>query len=162
MLAYVTTSPLAAQSCYEMFSGQLPHGETGAIVTFTGRTRDFNEHGALDGIELEHYPGMTENALAGLLRQAAERFSLIDAAVVHRVGRIANNEDIVWVGCAAMRRQAAFEAAAFIMDTLKQAVPLWKKEYVPGGESQWVQPKASDTEAAMQWWHSNDHEAQGD
>ncbi|MCU7555817.1 molybdenum cofactor biosynthesis protein MoaE [Alteromonas sp. ASW11-19] len=162
MFASVTTSPLNAPTCYETFTAQLPAGETGAIVTFTGRVRDFNDTGALDGIELEHYPGMTENAMAKLLDEARERFSLIDAGVVHRVGHIANNEDIVWVGCAAMRRQAAFDAAAFIMDTLKQAVPLWKKEFATNGEGAWVKPKASDTQAAMQWLKSDDKEAQSE
>ncbi len=87
-------------------------GNTGAIVTFTGLVRDFNNAGDIDGIELEHYPGMTEKALMLLVEQASERFSLNSAGALHRVGRIHNNEQIVWVGAAAPHRQAAFDAAA--------------------------------------------------
>ena len=81
-------------------------GNTGAIVTFTGLVRDFNNAGDIDGIELEHYPGMTEKALMKLVEQAVVRFSLSSAGALHRVGRIYNNEQIVWVGAAAQHRQA--------------------------------------------------------
>ena len=125
-------------------------GNTGAIVTFTGLVRDFNNAGDIDGIELEHYPGMTEKALMKLVEQAVVRFSLNSAGALHRVGRIYNNEQIVWVGAAAQHRQAAFDAASFLMDMLKQSVPLWKKE-LKQGESIWVKPKASDDYAALKW-----------
>ncbi|APD90186.1 hypothetical protein BM524_10490 [Alteromonas mediterranea] len=125
-------------------------GNTGAIVTFTGLVRDFNNAGDIDGIELEHYPGMTEKALMKLVEQAVVRFSLNSAGALHRVGRIYNNEQIVWVGAAAQHRQAAFDAASFLMDMLKQSVPLWKKEF-KGGNSEWVAAKASDDKAALKW-----------
>ena len=130
-------------------------GNTGAMVTFTGLVRDFNQDGNIDGIELEHYPGMTENALLLLVEQATKRFSLTNAGAVHRVGRIYNNEQIVWVGAAAPHRQAAFDAANFLMDMLKQSVPLWKKEF-KGNTSTWVEAKASDDKAALKWMHSAD------
>ena len=125
-------------------------GNTGAIVTFTGLVRDFNNAGDIDGIELEHYPGMTEKALMKLVEQAVVRFSLNSAGALHRVGRIYNNEQIVWVGAAAQHRQAAFDAASFLMDMLKQSVPLWKKEF-KGDSSEWVAAKASDDKAALKW-----------
>ena len=127
-------------------------GNTGAIVTFTGLVRDFNNAGDIDGIELEHYPGMTEKALMKLVEQAVVRFSLNSAGALHRVGRIYNNEQIVWVGAAAQHRQAAFDAASYLMDMLKQSVPLWKKEF-KGDSSEWVAAKASDDKAALKWMH---------
>ncbi|GMM72495.1 molybdenum cofactor biosynthesis protein MoaE [Alteromonas gracilis] len=127
-------------------------GNTGAIVTFTGLVRDFNSAGDIDGIELEHYPGMTEKALMLLVEQAIDRFSLNSAGALHRVGRIYNNEQIVWVGAAAPHRQAAFDAASYLMDMLKQSVPLWKKEF-KGARSEWVAAKASDDKAALKWMH---------
>jgi molybdopterin synthase catalytic subunit len=125
-------------------------GNTGAIVTFTGLVRDFNSAGDIDGIELEHYPGMTEKALSTLIDKAIDRFSLTNAGAVHRVGRIYNNEQIVWVGCAAAHRQAAFDGACYLMDMLKQSVPLWKKEF-KGDRSTWVEAKGSDDAAALKW-----------
>ena len=125
-------------------------GNTGAIVTFTGLVRDFNNAGDIDGIELGHYPGMTEKALMKLVEQAVVRFSLNSAGALHRVGRTYNNEQIVWVGAAAQHRQAAFDAASFLMDMLKQSVPLWKKEF-KGDNSEWVAAKASDDKSALKW-----------
>jgi len=122
----------------------------GAIVTFTGLVRDNNQSGRIEGIELEHYPEMTQAALEKLVQETSLRFSLRSAGVVHRVGRLLNDEQIVWVGCAAAHRQAAFDGATFLMDMLKQSVPLWKKE-LKQGESIWVKPKASDDDAALKW-----------
>lgn len=125
-------------------------GNVGAIVTFTGLVRDNNQSGRIEGIELEHYPEMTQATLEKLVQEASHRFSLRSAGVVHRVGRLLNDEQIVWVGCAAAHRQAAFDGASFLMDMLKQSVPLWKKE-LKQGESIWVKPKASDDDAALKW-----------
>ncbi|MDO6569216.1 molybdenum cofactor biosynthesis protein MoaE [Alteromonas sp. 1_MG-2023] len=131
-------------------SSQKAKGNVGAIVTFTGLVRDNNVDGNILGIELEHYPGMTEQALTDLVQQAITRFSLTSAGAVHRVGRLYNDEQIVWVGAAAPHRAAAFEAANFLMDMLKQSVPLWKKEFTRD-DSRWVDVKASDDKAAMAW-----------
>jgi len=139
------------QQLYSLAS-QKNAGNTGAIVTFTGLVRDGNPSGKIEGIELEHYPGMTEKALKLLIQDATQRFSLNSAGAVHRVGRLYNNDQIVWVGCAAPHRRAAFDGACFIMDMLKQSVPLWKKEFV-GDESTWVETKVSDEYAAMKWMH---------
>lgn len=150
MFADVIHSPLQPTEYYSQLKAQLPAGKSGAIVTFTGLVRDFNEAGYIDGISLEHYPGMTENAMLSLLTTAAERFSLVSAGIVHRVGEVSNFEEIVWVGCASMHRKAAFDAAGYIMDMLKQSVPLWKKE-IADGTATWVTPKASDDDAALKW-----------
>ena len=93
---------------------------------------------------------MTEKALGLLVEKAVTRFSLTSAAAVHRVGRIYNNEQIVWVGCAGAHRQEAFDGACFLMDMLKQSVPLWKKEF-KGNTSKWVEAKSSDDAAALKW-----------
>ncbi|MBQ4830222.1 molybdenum cofactor biosynthesis protein MoaE [Alteromonas sp. MMG017] len=131
-------------------ASQKAKGNVGAIVTFTGLVRDNNVDGNILGIELEHYPGMTEQALTDLVQQAITRFSLTSAGAVHRVGRLYNDEQIVWVGAAAPHRAAAFEGANFLMDMLKQSVPLWKKEFTRD-DSRWVEVKASDDKAALAW-----------
>ena len=96
-------------------------GKAGAVVTFTGHVRDS------EGLYLEHYPGMTEKVMADLRDRAIDRFDLTDAGIVHRVGMLRTDEVIVWVGTCSRHRQKAFEAACFMMDTLKSQVPLWKK-----------------------------------
>ena len=131
-------------------ASQKAKGNVGAIVTFTGLVRDNNADGNILGIELEHYPGMTEQALTNLVQEAITRFSLTSAGAVHRVGRLYNDEQIVWVGTAAPHRAAAFEGANFLMDMLKQSVPLWKKEFTRDN-SRWVEVKASDDKAALAW-----------
>ncbi|WP_032096593.1 MULTISPECIES: molybdenum cofactor biosynthesis protein MoaE [unclassified Alteromonas] len=153
MFAYIQEQDFDQGDLYAQLQSQTQAktlGNTGAIVTFTGLVRDFNNAGNIDGIELEHYPGMTEKALSILIDKAIERFSLTNAGAVHRVGRIYNNEQIVWVGCAATHRQAAFDGACFLMDMLKQSVPLWKKEF-KGDKSTWVEAKGSDDAAALKW-----------
>lgn len=141
-------SELKINELSQSFSSKLK--EAGAMVTFTGFVRDFNDSGKLDGLELEHYPGMTEKALERLIETTKQRFDCIDVGIVHRVGRINNYEPIVWVATSALHRHAAFDAAMYAMDTLKQSVPLWKKEW-QSGKSTWVESKASDTESAMRW-----------
>lgn len=123
---------------------------SGAIVTFTGLVRDFNSSGSIEGIELEHYPQMAQQALEQLRLDALSRFDLCAAAIVHRVGRIANHQQIVWVGTASMHRQGAFDAAQYMMDMLKKSVPLWKKEW-QNGQASWVEAKQADELAAMKW-----------
>ena len=103
MFAYIQEQDFDQGELYAQLQSQASAktiGNTGAIVTFTGLVRDFNNAGDIDGIELEHYPGMTEKALSTLIDKAIERFSLTNASAVHRVGRIYNNEQIVWVRCA--------------------------------------------------------------
>ncbi|GGF54871.1 molybdenum cofactor biosynthesis protein MoaE [Alteromonas lipolytica] len=150
MFARVAQEDFSQQALYDELCAHDQRSRAGAIVTFTGRVRDYNHAGAIDGIELEYYPGMTEQALAQLIDKAVKRFSLTNAGIVHRVGRLANHEQIVWVGTCAAHRQDAFLAASFLMDMLKQSVPIWKKEWV-GEQAHWVAAKGSDDDAAMRW-----------
>ena len=120
----------------------------GAIVTFTGVVRDTG--GTLAAMEIEHYPGMTEKAIAAMMDQAQARWSLTDALVIHRHGRLAAGEPIMMVATAAPHRAHAFAAAEFLMDYLKSRAPFWKKEIGADGED-WVAAKDSD-EAALDRW----------
>ena len=120
----------------------------GAIVTFTGVVRD--NGGQLVAMEIEHYPGMTDKAIAAMMDQAMARWSLTDALVIHRHGRLAAGEMIMMVATAASHRVAAFQAAEFLMDYLKSRAPFWKKEIGPDG-AEWVAATDID-EAALKRW----------
>ncbi len=122
----------------------------GAVVTFTGLVRDYASDAAVSAIALEHYPGMTEKVLAGLEAQARERWPLLGVTMIHRVGRLLAGEQIVLVAVSSAHRQAAFEAAAFLMDFLKTQAPFWKQEWWDG-EAHWVEAKASDEQASQRW-----------
>lgn len=122
----------------------------GAIVTFCGLVRDFSNHQQVVAIELEHYPGMTEKVLAEIAEKARQRWDIDQVHIIHRVGQLAANEPIVFVGVSSAHRAAAFSACEFIMDFLKTQAPFWKKEHTPDG-SYWVEAKDSDTDAAERW-----------
>lgn len=124
--------------------------EEGAIATFTGYVRSSNENQDIHGMELEHYPGMTENNIRQIMQEAAGRWPLLAASVVHRIGTLAPGAQIVWVGVASAHREAAFAACEFIMDFLKTRAPFWKKEQRPGGEH-WVAARAEDEDKAARW-----------
>lgn len=126
------------------------NGQTGAVVSFTGLVRDLASHGAVTAIELEHYPAMTARSLQAIADQAAARWPLLGMRIIHRIGYLAAGEQIVLVVVASAHRQAAFDAAAFIMDFLKSRAPFWKKEYV-NGEGHWVDAKESDESALTRW-----------
>ena len=125
----------------------------GAVVTFTGYVRASNEQRSIEWMELEHYPGMTENSILAILQQAAERWGVLAASVVHRVGALRTGDQIVWVGVAAAHRESAFSACEFTMDYLKTRAPFWKKERGPQG-THWVEHRAQDTERARRWGDS--------
>lgn len=99
---------------------------------------------------LEHYPGMTENALAEIVQQARARWTLRRVRVIHRVGRLLPGERIVFVGVASAHRGEAFAACEFIMDYLKTQAPFWKKEETPAG-ARWVEARDADDTAARRW-----------
>jgi len=122
----------------------------GAIASFIGLVRDVNDGDAVAGMTLEHYPGMTEKALEGIVADARARWDLVGVRVVHRVGELAPTDAIVLVAVASAHRGDAFEACAFIMDFLKTRAPFWKKERLPDG-SRWVATRASDAAAAERW-----------
>ena len=128
------------------FAGIMAAG-VGGIATFAGVVR------ADDGVttlELEHYPGATESALRTLAEEAARRWGLAAASVVHRVGVMQPGELVVFVGTAAAHRGEALEACAFLIDRLKTEAPFWKRE-TRGDEARWVEPRDGDTRAAARW-----------
>ena len=118
------------------------------MVTFTGLVRD--QGGSLRGLEIEHYPGMTERAIAAMVEEAARRFDLVDALVIHRFGPLAPAEPIMMVATAARHRAAAFAAAEFLMDYLKSRAPFWKKEIGEAGAT-WVAAHEQDEAALGRW-----------
>lgn len=125
-------------------------GSHGAIVTFTGIVREMASGPGLLAMELEHYPGMTEKSLEKIAIQARERWELGAIVIVHRVGKLSLNDNIVFVGVASPHRVAGFAAAQFIMDYLKRDAPFWKKEITEHGES-WVAAKDTDLKRADSW-----------
>ena len=124
--------------------------EVGAIVSFVGTVRDMNEGSQVNSMELEHYAGMTEKALADIIVEAKSRWSIHEALVIHRIGKMLPGEQIVLVAVTGQHRGEAFAACEFIMDYLKTAAPFWKKEATPTGEH-WVDARSTDDEAMERW-----------
>jgi molybdopterin synthase catalytic subunit len=125
----------------------------GAIVTFIGTVRDMNDGSKVKGMTLEHYPGMTEKSLEEIIKQARSRWDLYKMLVIHRVGPLLPEDQIVLVAVTSAHRGEAFAACEFIMDYLKTAAPFWKKEETPTG-SKWVDARVTD-DAAMARWKNN-------
>ena len=128
-------------------------GQVGAIASFVGVVRDINDDQSVSGMALEHYPGMTEKSIAEIIEQAAERWQLIGARVIHRIGELSVSDQIVLVAVSSRHRGEAFAACEFIMDYLKTRAPFWKKEQTPEG-ARWVDARSSDTTAADRWKES--------
>jgi molybdopterin synthase catalytic subunit len=124
--------------------------EEGAVASFTGYVRAANEQRQVITLQIEHYPGMTEASIEEIVNQAARRWPLLAATVVHRVGQLATGDQIVWVGVASAHREAAISACEFIMDYLKTRAPFWKKEIGPEGEH-WVSARQQDSSRAARW-----------
>lgn len=122
----------------------------GALVSFSGLVRSQSAAGTVTAIELEHYPAMTEKSLQRICSEAASRWPLQAATIIHRIGYLPAGAPIVFVGVASAHREAAFQGASFLMDFLKTRAPFWKKEWV-NGEVYWVESKASDAAAALRW-----------
>jgi len=122
----------------------------GAVVMFAGIVRDTAKDPQLNAMTLEHYPGMTEQEIENIILQAEARWPLQGVRVIHRVGRLLPEENIVFVGTASAHRAAAFESAAFIMDYLKTKAPFWKKEESKTG-SAWVDARQADETALHKW-----------
>jgi molybdopterin synthase catalytic subunit len=125
--------------------------DIGAVVSFTGLMRADNRGKAITGMVLEHYPGMTDSELQRVEAEAHRRWPLQASLIVHRVGPLRPGDNIVLVVTAAAHRQAAFEAAEFLMDYLKTEAPFWKKEIAVDGQAAWVEVRASDELAAERW-----------
>lgn len=124
--------------------------DIGAIASFVGYARDHNDGAGVAALTLEHYPGMTEKALADIVAQAAQRWAVQDVTVIHRIGRLSPGDPIVLVAVASAHRGDAFAACEFLMDYLKTRAPFWKKEETPDGV-RWVDARASDESAAQRW-----------
>ena len=125
--------------------------DIGAIVTFTGLMRGEAHGKLLASMTREHYPGMTEAELSRVEQQARARWTLQAILIVHRIGRLLPGENIVLVVAASLHRHAAFDAASFLMDYLKNRAPFWKKELAVDGSGGWVDARESD-DVAMQRW----------
>jgi molybdopterin synthase catalytic subunit len=124
--------------------------KVGAVASFVGVCRDANDGDAVATMTLEHYPGMTEKALARIVDEAIARWRVIDVTVVHRVGELKPTDQIVLVVVSGAHRGDAFAACEFLMDYLKTRAPFWKKEQTPAG-ARWVEARSSDDEAAARW-----------
>ncbi len=114
-------------------------GKMGAAATFVGIMRDFNEGDGISGMELEHYPGMTERYLEQIAEEAAIKWELLDTLIYHRVGKLEPDDPIVLVAVWSSHRKEAFEASRWLMEELKSRAPFWKKELLEGGDSRWVE-----------------------
>ena len=124
--------------------------EVGAINTFLGTVRDINEGDHVSTLHLEHYPGMTEKQIDAIIERSAERWSVLGAVVIHRVGDLNPGENIVFVGIASRHRGDAFRACEYVMDTLKTEATFWKRG-VAAGESRWLTTRQTDLEARAKW-----------
>ena len=124
--------------------------DVGALVTFTGICRGVENDEPIAALTLEHYPGMAEAEIERHVAEAADRWPLLGATVIHRFGRIEPGEDIVLVVTASSHRDAAFAAAEFLMDYLKTRAPFWKQVETASGKT-WVAAKAADDTAAGRW-----------
>jgi molybdopterin synthase catalytic subunit len=124
--------------------------KVGAVACFIGTVRDLNEGRAVETMELEHYPGMTEKSLRKIAEDARERWPGSDVLIVHRVGKLLPLDQIVLVATTAAHRGEAFESCAFVMDYLKTQAPFWKKEKTGDGEK-WVDARESDSAATERW-----------
>jgi molybdopterin synthase catalytic subunit len=122
---------------------------TGGIGSFVGTVRD--DDGRVRALNLEHYPGMTERAVGKIVEEAASRWPLLACTVIHRVGRLLPGNNIVFVGAASAHREAALQAAGFLIDWLKTAAPFWKREEFADGEGAWVVAREADALAARAW-----------
>ena len=122
----------------------------GAVVTFLGTVRDVNDGSQVKEMTLEHYPGMTEKALEEIVSQAKSRWDIYQALVIHRVGPLLPEDQIVLVAVTSAHRGEAFSACEFIMDYLKTAAPFWKKENTPEG-ARWVDARITDETAMARW-----------
>ena len=124
--------------------------DAGAVVSFLGKVRGKSGNNDIRGLQLEHYPGVTEKSIAAIEREAQRRWAIDDTLIIHRVGAIKPGEPIVLVCVSAAHRRDAFEAADFLMDFLKTKAMFWKKEIRTDGDS-WIDPREGDYKDAKRW-----------
>jgi molybdopterin synthase catalytic subunit len=128
----------------------------GAVAAFVGTVRDRNDGLGVSSMELEHYPGMTEKAIDAMIDAAMQRFDIRAARVIHRVGLLQPQDQIVMVAVSSAHRGQAFQACEFLMDYLKTQAPFWKKEHTPEG-ARWVDARSTDDAAARRWGIDSDN-----
>jgi len=143
----VQTEPFDESEAFTLRAGR---ADVGGLVSFTGYVRDFTQSADVTTLELKHYPGFTETEIAKIVEQSRTRFDILDCLVIHRYGCMAPGDPIVLVAVIAAHRDAAFEAARFIMDYLKTDAPFWKKEIGASGE-RWIEPRTDDRLARAGW-----------
>ena len=122
----------------------------GAVCSFVGTVRERNSGNAISSMELEHYPGMTEKSITSMMEEATKRFDIYGARVIHRIGLLHPQDQIVLVAVTSAHRGTSFQACEFLMDYLKTQAPFWKKEVTPEG-SRWVDARESDDVALARW-----------
>lgn len=134
----------------EVYQELANDNQDGAVVTFVGKVRDFNEGLNVQGLSLEHYPGMTEKVLSEIEATARNNWPLNKVTIIHRFGDLNLGDQIVFIGVTSPHRKAAFAACEFLIDFLKTKAPFWKKELTSDG-SVWLDAKNSDGDASQQW-----------
>jgi molybdopterin synthase catalytic subunit len=122
----------------------------GAVCSFLGTVRERNDGSSVASMELEHYPGMTEKSISAMMDEANKRFDIFAARVIHRVGLLHPEDQIVFVAVTSAHRGESFKACEFLMDYLKTQAPFWKKEVTPEG-ARWVDARVSDDQALARW-----------
>jgi molybdopterin synthase catalytic subunit len=122
----------------------------GAVCSFLGTVRERNDGSSVASMELEHYPGMTEKSISAMMDEAKKRFDIFAARVIHRVGLLHPEDQIVFVAVTSAHRGESFKACEFLMDYLKTQAPFWKKEVTPDG-ARWVDARVSDDQALARW-----------
>lgn len=126
-------------------------GQAGALVTFTGYVRDYDENAPTRSLFLEHYPGMCEREITEICTSASQRWPIANYIAVHRFGELQYTEPIVFIAVASRHRTDAFRACEFIIDALKTRAPFWKRETLSSGERFWVEQRDSDTQKTASW-----------
>lgn len=157
-MALIRVGPEDFDPGSEMAGLQMEAGDIGAIASFLGVVRSGPDN-PIAAMTLEHYPVMTERAIAAMAAEAESRWSLSGCRIIHRTGRIPVGGRIVLVLTAAAHRQAALELTAFLIDWLKVGAPFWKKEHPMVGEDRWVEAKTGDDAAAARWAAGAPHSA---
>jgi molybdopterin synthase catalytic subunit len=145
----IQTDDFSIENEYQLLRAIKPN-QTGAICTFTGLVREFGDRPDIQGMFLEHYPGMTEKCLQKLIQQAKEKWNIHHAKIIHRIGALSLSEQIVFVGVSSAHRGDAFAACEYIMDYLKTDAPFWKKE-ISKDSTTWVEAKSSDQDRKNKW-----------
>ncbi|MET0546121.1 MAG: molybdenum cofactor biosynthesis protein MoaE [Caulobacterales bacterium] len=134
----------------EAFTLQAGRTDVGGLACFIGSVRDLTAGANVTALELQHYPGFTEQTIQRIHDEAAARFDILDQLIVHRYGKMFPGDPIVLVSTISTHREAAFDGARFVMDALKTGAPFWKKEVGPDGE-RWIEPRSEDYAASARW-----------